>query len=57
LVGFADVSEQPIGFIFKGYAGQEECMNLEDGPDRLFRDACKQLSTNIEFKLSSDEVR
>jgi hypothetical protein len=53
LVGFADVSEQPIDLIFKAYAVQEEFMNLEDGADKLFRDVCKQLSTNTELTFKN----
>jgi hypothetical protein len=37
LVVSTDVSVQPIGPILKGRASQEDCLTLENGTDKLFR--------------------
>jgi hypothetical protein len=48
---FTDVSGQTIGEIYRGQAAQEawnvsaflDCLTLEDGIDRLFRNVCAKL--------------
>jgi hypothetical protein len=40
-----DVSGQPIGSILKGQAIPEDCLTLEDGTDRLFRNVGSYQST------------
>jgi hypothetical protein len=40
-----DVSEQPVGIIFKGQAVQADCLTVEDGTYRLSRNVGNYQST------------
>ena len=40
-----DVSEQPVGTIFKGQAVQADCLTVEDGTYRLSRNVGNYQST------------